>query len=415
MALDIDLLAAGKSASSSSARTQAAANRANQLQSGLGELIKAALVGRDLRRDIPEPAIDHGAAVDAGQKILFIGQTGTAVRPTALNDRLSEDFEATTAHDPWDILNVSIYSLGEFEKGQPLCSHHQSCQKFLNRAGEQLGVAHRVLDVLVPEVCSAATGYRRPVVRQLVTAGVAKHMRMHREAEPGRDAEPGDQLAEARSRERRCPLRCEHERRSRVLLALEPAERPQLSARQGVDARRAALGPVDVHSAVGEVDGIPPQCDQLGRPQAVAIRDQHHGGVTVAVAVLPGGGDQAGNLGIGQVLAGADLGVWLRRGGFGIVNCPNNGGWRHQRQMRICHEFSGLYSCYCPNYELLWDNVQGKKYRFHGHNCDSISNGKKGRDARNASWQAFPNGRHHRNNRQPEEKNIADPWLGAAV
>jgi hypothetical protein len=37
----------------------------------------------------------------------------------------------------------------------------------------------------------------------------------------------------------------------------------------------------------------------------------------VAVASLPASIDQAGNLAIGEVLAGADLGVTFRRGGFG--------------------------------------------------------------------------------------------------
>jgi hypothetical protein len=42
---------------------------------------------------------------------------------------------------------------------------------------------------------------------------------------------------------------------------------------------------------------------------ARVLGDQHHGGIAVAVASLPASIDQAGNLGIGEVLAGADLGV----------------------------------------------------------------------------------------------------------
>ena len=91
-----------------------------------------------------------------------------------------------------------------------------------------------------------------------------------------------------------------------------------------------------MQAAMGEVDGVPAQRHELGRPQAVPIRDQHHGGVAVAVAVLPGGSDQAGDLGIGEVLARADLGIALAaRRAPAIGNCPNNGCWRHQRQMRI--------------------------------------------------------------------------------
>ena len=62
---------------------------------------------------------------------------------------------------------------------------------------------------------------------------------------------------------------------------------------------------------MGEVDGVPAQRHQLARPQPVPVGDQHHGGIAVAVAILPGGIDQAGDLAIGEVLAGADLGVTL--------------------------------------------------------------------------------------------------------
>jgi hypothetical protein len=85
-------------------------------------------------------------------------------------------------------------------------------------------------------------------------------------------------------------------------------------------------------------------------------------GVAVAVAVLAGGGDQAIDFGVGQILAGANLGVsFAARRAPAIANCPNNGGWRHQRQLRFCHDFSGLSSCYCPEYGRLRDTAQGQK------------------------------------------------------
>ena len=91
-----------------------------------------------------------------------------------------------------------------------------------------------------------------------------------------------------------------------------------------------------MQTAVGKVDGVPPQRNELARPQPVPVGDQHHGGIAMAVAILPGGIDQAGDLAIGEVLAGADLGVaFAARRAPAIANCPNNGGWRHQRQMRI--------------------------------------------------------------------------------
>jgi len=102
-----------------------------------------------------------------------------------------------------------------------------------------------------------------------------------------------------------------------------------------MDRFRAAFDAIDVNAAVGEVDGIPAQRHQLGRPQAVPIRDQDHGRITVAVAIPRGGGNQAGNLCVGQVLARTDLGVpptarW--------ADCPNNSGRRHHRAVRLCHE-----------------------------------------------------------------------------
>ena len=55
--------------------------------------------------------------------------------------------------------------------------------------GGKLGVAHRVLDVLVSEVGLQSPGVRAPV-RQLKAAGVAKHMRAHRKLEACRHAQP---------------------------------------------------------------------------------------------------------------------------------------------------------------------------------------------------------------------------------
>ena len=45
---------------------------ANQLQPGLAQLVESALVESDLRGDVPEPAIDERAAIDARQQILLV-------------------------------------------------------------------------------------------------------------------------------------------------------------------------------------------------------------------------------------------------------------------------------------------------------------------------------------------------------
>ena len=134
----------------------------------------------------------------------------------------------------------------------------------------------------------------------------------------------------------------------RVLLALEPAQRPQLAAGQRVDGLRAALEPAHMEAAMGKIDGVPAQRDQLARPQAMPVGDQDHGGVAVAIAVLASCRDQPIDLGVGQVLARADLGVAAPLRWSSLVNCPINGGWRHQRQMRFFHGFSGFSSATVP-------------------------------------------------------------------
>ena len=179
-----------------------------------------------------------------------------------------------------------------------------------------------MLNVPVPEISLQRAGIDAPI-GQLVPAGVSQHMRVNWKVELGREAKPSDQLAEACSGERRASLRSEDEGRLRLLLALQPAQGPQLAAGQGVNARRAVLGPVHVQAAMAEVDGVPPQRHQLGRPKTMPIRDQHHSGIAVAVAILPGGDDQTIDLGVGQVLAGADLGVTFAvRWAPAIGNCP---------------------------------------------------------------------------------------------
>jgi hypothetical protein len=58
-----------------------------------------------------------------------------------------------------------------------------------------------------------------------------------------------------------------------------------------------------MQAAVVEVDGVPPQHHDLSGAQAVAIGDQHHGGVAVAVAVISGSANQPVDLGVGQIFA----------------------------------------------------------------------------------------------------------------
>ena len=78
---------------------------------------------------------------------------------------------------------------------------------------------------------------------------------------------------------------------------------------------------------------------------AMAVGNQDHGGVAVAVAVLASCRDQPIDLGVGQVLARADLGVaaplrWSR-----LVYCPINGA---RRATSVRCDFTMVFRAYCP-------------------------------------------------------------------
>ena len=77
---------------------------------------------------------------------------------------------------------------------------------------------------------------------------------MHRETEFGGNAKPRDHLTKPRGRERRSALRREDKRRCRILLAFEPAQGPQLAARQRMDRFQAALDAIDVNAVM--TDGL---------------------------------------------------------------------------------------------------------------------------------------------------------------
>src|SRR5262249_1385283 len=85
----------------------------------------------------------------------------------------------------------------------------------------QLGVPHRVLDVLVAEVVLQRARIDA-LVRQLVAASVPQHVWMDGERHLGGLAEAQDQLLEAVRRHRCSPLAHEHIA-SWPLLALQPA------------------------------------------------------------------------------------------------------------------------------------------------------------------------------------------------
>ena len=128
----------------------------------------------------------------------------------------------------------------------------------LEAGRRQLSIAHCVLDVAVAQI-----GLQRPgidaLIGELEAACVPQHVRMNREAEIGGNPKPRDHLTKPRGREGRPPFAGEDERRLRLLLALETAQGPQLSAGQWMDRLGAAFEPPDMQAAMGEVDGVPAQ------------------------------------------------------------------------------------------------------------------------------------------------------------
>jgi hypothetical protein len=90
---------------------------------------------------------------------------------------------------------------------------------------------------------------------------------------------------------------------------LEPAQGPEFIALDRVRARRAVLDPADVEHGAVEVDLVPSEVADLGRPQAVPVSEEHHGRVSVAVPVSPRGLNQPLDLAGGEVLPGPEVGV----------------------------------------------------------------------------------------------------------
>jgi hypothetical protein len=76
-----------------------------------------------------------------------------------------------------------------------------------------------------------------------------------------------------------------------------------------VCARRAVLDPADVQHGAGEVDLVPAQVADLGRPEAMPEGEQDHGGVAVTVAVALGRLDQRRDFIERQMLPCAQVGV----------------------------------------------------------------------------------------------------------
>src|SRR5450631_2202140 len=96
------------------------------------------------------------------------------------------------------------------------------------------------------------------------------------------------------------------------------------------------------HCAV-EVDLVPAQVADLGRPQPVPEGEQDHGRVTMAMPVALGGLDHCLDLARRQVLSSPEFGVRTPP----RSNCSFYFGWRDQLERRFCHEKQPSPNCDC--------------------------------------------------------------------
>src|SRR6266446_6859987 len=112
----------------------------------------------------------------------------------------------------------------------------------------------------------------------------------------------------------------------RWAFTLQAAQRSQLVALEGMRAGGAVLDPAHVEHCPIEVDLVPAQVADFGRPEPVAEGDQDHGRVPVAISIGLGGLDQRFDLAWRQVLTGARLHIRspCRR------NCSENFSWCDQ-------------------------------------------------------------------------------------
>lgn len=109
------------------------------------------------------------------------------------------------------------------------------------------------------------------------------------------------------------------------------------------------LDPADVEGCGSKVHLVPAEVDQLGNPEAVAIGDEDHGGVTVSPSIAFGGLYEQFHFGFRQVLTGAQDLV----GKASRSDCSINGAWSDELQVRFGHCLQGSSWRDCSNNAYL--------------------------------------------------------------
>jgi hypothetical protein len=84
------------------------------------------------------------------------------------------------------------------------------------------------------------------------------------------------------------------------------------------------------------------------------VSDKDHGGVAVTPTVAPGGGHKLLDLGLSQVLAGAQIAIGAPPG----RNCSFYGSWRHQLEVPFRHVFGSPSMTYWSYNAPSWDSAK---------------------------------------------------------
>jgi hypothetical protein len=219
--------------------------------------------------------------------------------------------------------------------------------------GGELCVPRRVLDVAMAKPLLDRSSVV-PVVRELKAARMAKHVRVNREGELGRHADPSELLAKAGRSHRGQALGGKDVRAGWYLLFVQATQSTDFGAAQNVRRGTAVLQPPHMQETLVEVDHIPAQSDKLAGAQAVSVGDEDHGAVAMSVPAKPiaTGLTQALDLLAGQELTRSNLcvGAPARR------KCPILDGRGPLPNGHFSFVFHRPMIAQCPIYSHNWES-----------------------------------------------------------
>lgn len=248
--------------------------------------------------------------------------------------------------------------------------------KAVKSGWRQLGVAHCVLDVLVPEiVLNGARIVSR--VRKFEADPVAQHVRVDLQGKVDAFSGARQHAPEGIGGHWSPAFRQEHETGIGFDLALQTTQGADFTTTQGMNAVDAALEAAHLEMAQGKVDLVPAKRHEFANPEAVAIRDEDHRSVAMTVATPRRGRlTQLVDFGLRQVLARTHVLVAGLRGPacrfcsqardiFDVGgNCPQNAVWHRAILALKVRRFAQCDIPYCPDNTLFRDSLASEATSF---------------------------------------------------